>query len=77
MLHALSLNSLSGLSSVCYKSTLITGGVGGAGTFLLWYLALSMPIYGNFQISGASGDTPPDPLFQKQNRVSGGLRVSP
>ena len=31
MLHTLSLNSLSGLSSVCYKSTLITGGVGGAG----------------------------------------------
>ena len=64
-LHTLSLKSLSGLSSVCYKTTLITGGVGFAGagpptsklgTFLLWPLALSMPIYSNFQINGASGE---------------------
>ena len=45
----LSLKSLSGLSSVCYKTTQTTGGVGRAwaspftsklGTFLLWPLAL-------------------------------------
>ena len=49
------------------------------GTFLLWSLALSMPIYSNFQINGALGETrkPPDPLFLKQNRGSGGFRVSP
>ena len=49
------------LSSVCYKTTLITGGVRGAragpptsrlGMLLLWSLALSMPIYNNFQIYG-------------------------
>ena len=78
-IHTLSLISLSGLSSVCYKTTLTTGGVGVAragpptsklGTLLLWSLALSMPIYSNFQINGASGETlkPPDPLFLKQNR---------
>ena len=35
------------------------------GTFLLWSLALSMPIYSNFQINGALGETrkPPDPYF--------------
>ena len=71
--------NLSGLSSVFYKTSLITGGVGWAGagpptskleTFLLWPLALSMPICSNFQINGASGGTlkPPDPLFLKQNR---------
>ena len=48
-------------------------------TFLLWSLALTMPIYSNFQINGALGETrkPPDPLFLKQNRGSGGFRVSP
>ena len=60
----LSLKSLSGLSYVCYKITLITGGVGGAdpptsklGTHLLWSFALSIPIYSNFQINGTSGET--------------------
>ena len=52
-LHTLSLKSLSLLLSVCYKTTQTTGGVGVAGaypptsklgTFLLWSLALSMPI---------------------------------
>ena len=45
------------------------------GKFLLWSLALSMPIYSNFQINGALGETrkPPDPRFLKQNR---GLEVS-
>ena len=69
--RTLSLKSFSGLSSVCYKTAQITGGVGGAvacpptsklGTFLLWPLALSMQIYSNFQINGASGETlkPPE-----------------
>ena len=45
------------------------------GKFLSWPLALSMSIYSNFQINGASGETlkPPDPRFLKQNR---GLEVS-
>ena len=49
------------------------------GKILLWPLALSMPIYSNFQINGALGETrkPTDPLFLKQNRGSGGFRVSP
>ena len=84
MVHTLSLKSLSGLSSVCYKTTQIVGSVGGTGaapptsklgTFLSRPLALSKPIYSNFQINGASGETlkPPDPRFLKQNR---GLEVS-
>ena len=49
--HTLSLKSLSGHSSVCYKTSLNTGGVGQAGaapptskleTFLSWPLALSL-----------------------------------
>ena len=83
-MYTLSLKSLYGLSSVCYKTTQTTGGVGVAGAcpptselgkFLLWSLALSMPIYSNFQINGALGETrkPPDPRFLKQNR---GLEVS-
>ena len=38
-----------------------------------------MPIYSNFQINGALGETrkPPDPLFLKQNRGPGGFRVPP
>ena len=78
-LHTLSLKSLSLLLSVCYKTTQTTGAVGMAGaypptsklgTFLLWSLALSMPIYSNFQINGALGESrkPPDPRFLKQNR---------
>ena len=62
----------------------IAGDVGGTGAvpptsklekFLSWPLALSMSIYSNFQINGASGETlkPPDPRFLKQNR---GLEVS-
>ena len=76
--------SLSGLSTVCYKTTQNTGSVGRAGAapptcelgkFLSWPLALSMSIYSNFQINGTSGETlkPPDPRFLKQNR---GLDVS-
>ena len=39
------------------------------GKFLLWSLALSMPIYSNFQINGALGETrkPPDPYFASKN----------
>ena len=79
----MSLKSLPGLSSVCNKITQTTGDVGGAvayptfsklGTFLLWALALSlsMPIYSNLQINGASGETltPPDSLFCFKNRGS-------
>ena len=53
-------------ASVCTKTTLISGSVGGAGGghilvgwghFLLCPLALSMPTYSNFQINGASGET--------------------
>ena len=80
--------NLSGHSSVCYKTSLNTGGVGQAGNapptsklekFLSWPLALSMSIYSNFQINGASGGNlkPPDPRFLKQNGGSGGFRVSP
>ena len=80
----LSLKSLYGLSSVCYKTTQTTGGVGVAGacpptsklgTFLLWPLALNMPIYRHFQINGALGETrkTSHPLLLKQNR---GLKVS-
>ena len=63
--RTLYLKSLSGLSSVCYKTTQIAGGVGGngaapptskLGTFLSWPLALSMSIYSNFQINEASGE---------------------
>ena len=85
MEHTLSLKSLSGLSSVCYKTTKIAGGVGGTGaapptsklgTFLSRPLALSKPTYSNFQINGVSGETlkPPDPRFLKQNKS---LEVSP
>ena len=84
----LSLKSLSGHSSVCYKTSLNTGGVEGnvaapptskLGTFLSRPLALSKPIYSNFQINGASGESlkPPDPLFCLKNRGSGGFIVSP
>ena len=84
----LSLKSLSGHSSVCYKTSLNTGGVGQAGAapptsklekFLSWPLALSMSIYSNFQINVASGETlkPPDSLFCFKNRGSRGVRVSP
>ena len=70
--HTLSLKSLSGHSSVCYKTSLNTGVVGQTGAapptsklekFLSWPLALSMLIYSNFQINGASGETlePPHP----------------
>ena len=72
--YTLSLKSLSGHSSVCYKTSLNTGGVGQAGAapptsklekFLSWPLALSMLIYSNFQINGTSGEIlkPPDPYF--------------
>ena len=75
----LSLKSLSGLSSVCYKTTQIVGGVGGTGDapptskfgrFLLRPLTLSKPIYNNFQINGASRETlkPPDPYFASKIR---------
>ena len=85
LVHTLSLKSLSGHSSVCYKTSLNTGVVGQTGAapptsklekFLSWPLALSMSIYSNFQINGASGETlkPPDPRFLKQNR---GLEVTP
>ena len=49
-----------------YKTTLISGSVGGAGewthtctlgTFLLCALAISMTTYSNFQINGASVET--------------------
>ena len=80
----LSLKSLSGLSSVCYKTTQIAGGVGGTGaapptsklrTFLSRPLALSKPIYSNFQINGTSEETlkRPDPYFASK---IGGLEVS-
>ena len=80
----LSLKSLSGLSSVCYKTMQIAGGVGGngaapptskLGTFLSRPLALSKPTYSNFQINGVSGETlkPPDPYFASK---IGGLEVS-
>ena len=70
--NTLSLKSLSGHSSVCYKTTVNAGSVGRAGatprtsklgTYLSRPLALSKPIYSNFQINGASGETmkPPDP----------------
>ena len=83
-IHTLSLKSLSGLSSVCYKTTQIAGGVGGngaapptskLGTFLSRPLALSKPTYSNFQINGVSGETlkPPDPYFASK---IGGLEVS-
>ena len=41
-------------------------------TFLLWSLALSIPIYSNFQLNRALGETrkPPDHLFLKQNGKS-------
>ena len=84
LLHTLSPKSLSGLSSVCYKTTQIAGGVGGngaapstpkLGTFLSRPLALSKPTYSNFQINGVSGETlkPPDPYFASK---IGGLEVS-
>ena len=53
-------------SSVWSKTTLNTGGVGGAGagpptcktrTFFLIPLALTMPIINNFQLNGAPGET--------------------
>ena len=83
-IYTLSLISLSGLSSVCYKTTQIAGGVRGTGaapptsklrTFLSRPLALSKPIYSNFQINGASGETlkRPDPYFASK---IGGLEVS-
>ena len=82
--YTLSPISLSGLSTIRYKTTLNTGSVGWAGAapptcelgkFLSWPLALSMSTYSNFQINGASGETlkPPGPRFLKQNR---GLEVS-
>ena len=45
------------------------------GMLLLWSLAISMPMYSNFQINGASGETlkPPDPYFASKIR---GLVVS-
>ena len=72
LLCTLSPISLSGLSTVRYKTTLNTGSVGRAGDapptyklgkFLSWPLALSMLIYRNFQINGTLGETlkPPDP----------------
>ena len=83
-LYTLSLKSLSGHSSVCYKASLNTGGVGQAGAtpptsklekFLSRPLALSKPTYSNFQINGVSGETlkPPDPYFASKIR---GLEVS-
>ena len=74
-IHTLSPISVSGLSTVRYKTTLNKGSVGRAGAtpptyklgkFLSWPLALSMSTYSNFQINGASGE----------NRGSGGFRVS-
>ena len=87
-IHTLSLKSLYGLSSVCYKTTQIASGVEGTGAapptsklgrFLSRPLALSKPFYSNFQINGASGETlkPPDPLFCFKNQGSGGFIVSP
>ena len=64
LLFTLSLKSLSGLSSVSYKTTLNTGSMEWAasdpstyklGKFLSWPLTLSMSTYSNFQINGASG----------------------
>ena len=61
--YTLSIKGLYGHSSLCYKSTLNTDGVGWAGaatptsalrTFLSWPLAQSVPIHSNFQINGAS-----------------------
>ena len=45
------------------------------GTFLSGPLALSKPIYSNFQLNGASGETmkPPDPYFASKIE---GLEVS-
>ena len=83
-LYTLSPISLSGLSTVRYKTTQNTGSVGRAGAapptyklgkFLSWPLALSMSTYSNFQINRASGETlkPPDPYFAS---IIGGLEVS-
>ena len=88
IVYTLSLKSLSSHSAVYYKTTLNTGGVGWAGaapatsklgTILSWPLALSMTIYSNFQINGASGETrkSPDLLFCFKNKGSEGFRVSP
>ena len=58
--------SLWPLASVCYKTTLNTGDVGGAGpdpqtwkrgTYFFMSLALGIPIFNNFQLNGASGGT--------------------
>ena len=79
LIYKLSLKSLSSLSSLCYKTTLTTGGVGVAragpptsklGTLLQWTLAPNMLKCSNFQRNGASRLIlkPPDPLFFKQNR---------
>ena len=63
-IHTLPLKSLLPLAPVCSKTTLNTGGVGGAeadpqtwkmGTYFLMSLELHMPIFNNFQYNGASG----------------------
>ena len=87
ILCTLSLKSICGHSSVCYKTTQNTGGVGRTGTapptsklgtYLSWPLPLSMLIYSNFQINGISGETlkSPTPLFCFKNWGSGGFIVS-
>ena len=84
ILHTLSLKSLSVHSSVCYKTSLNSGGMGQAGAapptsklekFLSWPLALSMSIYSNFQINGASGKILKSPDFYFASKI-GGLKVS-
>ena len=70
--YTLSRKSLSGLSFVCYKTTQIAGGLGGTGaapptskfgTLLSRPLALSKPIYSNFQINRALGETQKPPAI--------------
>ena len=83
-IHTLCPISVSGLSTVRYKTILNAGSVGWAvaapptyklGKFLSWPLALSMLTYSNFQINGASRETlkPPDPYFASKIE---GLEVS-
>ena len=66
IIDTLRLKSLWPLASVCYKTTLNTGGVRGARedpqtwkmrTSFLMSLALAIPILNNFQLNGASGGT--------------------
>ena len=77
-MYTLSLKSLSGLSSVFYKTTLITGGVGGAvagpptsklGTILLWSWTLSkyadyFKQFSNKWSFGRKSETSRPPFFE-------------